>query len=175
MDTTDTTDSTETDEPQLDPDAPMYSESGKISHPASNFLTFYADWTAVSEDGKTAIVTVTPGIECYKLKTGKHDLTVTVNDQEILYESNAIEHQTDKKVTLPFAPKTFEIELEGTKPYLLEITVLLDYGDDDDHGSEIIEELKASITVTFPGGEEIPSEPEDNAERINEQNELLIQ
>ncbi len=166
----DTTDSAETDELPLDPDAPTYSESGKISHVASSFLTFYADWTAVSEDGKTATVTVTPGIECYKLKTGKHDLTVTVNGEEILYESNAIEHQTDKKVTLPFASQTFEIEFEGTTPYVLEISVVLDYGDDDDHGSEIIEELKASIAVTFPGGEEISPESEGNEKLINDQN-----
>ncbi len=172
VDTTDTTDSADTDEPKPDPNAPMYSESGKISHAASGFLTLFADWTAVSEDGKTATVTVSPGIECYKLKTEKHKLTITVNGEEIQYETNAIEHKVDEKVTLPFASKTFEIELDGKAPYTLEISVVWEFGDDDGYSSEIIDELKVSTAVTFPGGEEIPSEQGDNDARTQSQSEL---
>ncbi len=176
VDTTDTTDSTETDEPPLDPDAPMYSESGRITHTPSKFLTLYADWEAVSEDGKTATVKVSPGIECYALETGAHQLTITVNGESKQYETRAFQRTGKELNVLPFPSRTFEIELEGTSPHVLEISVVWDYGDDDGYNKDvIIEELEASVTVTFPGGEEIPSGSEDNAERINEQDQLSVE
>ena len=157
----DTTDSETTDIPKDDPDAPLYQESGKIASTESKWLILFTNWNAVSKDGKTATVTITPEIECRKLETGKHKLTITVNDQSVTYETNPIIHGTNEKITYTLNPVKFEIALEKNLPTLLTISAVWEFDDTDDYSQEIIEELRTEITVTFPGGEVVEPEAKE--------------
>ena len=167
--TTDSTESSDTSEPKPDPNAPLYQESGEIYSTESNMLVLFAQWTAVSKKGKTVTVTVTPGIECYKLRTGGHLLTIRVNDSSAKYTTAPIEHGANEKTTLSFTPKEFVIELTDDEPLLLNISVEWEYNDTDGYNADVIEKLTAETTVTFPGGQEIiPQAGEPVAEEINE-------
>lgn len=172
-----TSDATDTSEPNKDPDAPKFQESGKIYSSESRMLILYADWTAISKDGKTITVTVSPGIECYSLTTESHKLTIRVNDQSITYNTRGINHKVSEKAILPFESKEFEfdeVKLDGEEPYLLSISVIWEYNDDDGYSQEIIEEFKAEITVTFPGGVEVPTDSNAEENQLDEQNELTV-
>ena len=167
--TTDSSESSEPTDPEADPNAPLYQESGEIYSTESNMLVLFAEWTAVSKDGKTVTITVNPGIECYKLRTGGHPLTIRVNDLSAKYTTAPIEHGSNEKTTLSFTPKEFVIKLTDSEPLLLNISVEWDYDDTDGYTPDVIEKLTAETTITFPGGTEIiPEADEPAAEEINE-------
>ena len=172
-DSSDSADTTDAEAPDRDPDAPLYRESGKIASEQSKWLILFANWEAVSKDGKTATVTVTPEIECRKLKTEKHKLTITVNGQSVYYETNQINHGTDEKITYTLASKEFEIELNQDAPTLLSISAVWTFNDTDGYSQEIIEELTAEITVTFPGGEEVEPEAKEQSNEPDPQDESI--
>ena len=153
--TTDTEDTSDTSKPIENPDAPMYRETGRISSTDSTMLVLFAKWTVVSKDGKTATVTVSPGIECYKFTTESHPLIIEVNGEKIEYTTPAITHGGSGKKTYDFTEKSFEIKLNGKPPHTLHISVTWKIKDDDGYNQGILEQLKAQTAVTFPGGTEL--------------------
>ena len=160
--TTETTDDkkpSDSKEPSDDPDAPLYRESGRIFSTESNMLVLFAEWTAISTDGETVTITVTPGIECYRMRTGGHPLTIRVNDKTAKYTTAPIEHGSNEKISLLFIAKEFEIDLTE-EPLTLNISVEWDYNDTDGYNPGEIDNLSAETSITLPGIAELAPEVE---------------
>ena len=160
--TTDSEEISDTSEAPVDPDAPLYQASGKIYSKESNLLVLFAEWTAVSKDGKNVTVTVTPGIECYKMRTEGHLLTIRVNNKTAKYTTAPIEHGSNEKITLFFTAKEFELKLpELNLPnapltsMILNISVEWEYNDTDGYNPSEIDKMIAETSVTFPDGKEV--------------------
>ena len=161
-DTTQTQEPDTTEKPDVDPDPPLYKDQGTLSSAESDLLVLFADWEAVSEDGKTATVTVKTGVNCYSLSTGKHLLTVTVNGEEQTLMTPQISNTMDEKKTIYFndgIPLVFEIELDGDAPFSLDFSLVWNYNGSY-HGQQF-DELTIEETLLFPNETLLVS---DNAE-----------
>lgn len=149
--TTQTEEPETTDKPNVDPDPPLYKEKGTLSSTESDLLVLFADWEVVSEDGETATLTVKLGVSCYSISTGKHLLTVTVNEEEETFMTPQISNTVNEKKTIYFnenSPLEFEIELDGNEPYSLDISVVWDYNGTY-HGQHF-DDLIIEETIVFP-------------------------
>ena len=168
-DSTDTSEPPTTDKPTVDEDPPLYKEEGTLYSTESQLLVLFAEWSAVSKDGKTATVKVKTGIDCYSLSTGRRNLTVTVNGESQVYITPTIENTVDDKNSFDFVQFEFEVDLEGDAPYVLDISAVWDYNGIY-HGQQI-DDLTATAKISFPGGTVIESENDRQDASPSAQNE----
>ena len=176
-DSTDTSEPSTTDKPTVDEDPPLYKEEGIIYSTESQWLVLFAKWSAVSKDGKTATIKVQTGIDYYSLRTNSHNLTVTVNGESQSYKTPSILDTVNGKKTNNFVLHEFEVELEGNSPYVLDISAVWDFNDDDGYGNQL-DDLTAAARISFPGGTVIDptsdAQQEISPSAQNEESETLI-
>lgn len=132
----------------------LYRQTGRAESKESQYLTLWADWEAVTYDGKTATVTVKVGLTSYAIEVGKragdYAGTVTVNGETRHFDTPAISHMTDKQKSFRFVEYTFQISLDQDSAADLNIQVTWPFNGTY-HGKEI-GTLKAADSVAFPGG-----------------------
>jgi len=133
-----------------DPDAPTQEAKGTLTSKESTFLILAADWKITSEDGKTAVVTVTPKIEFHSLSIGRKTLSVTVNGTTKTQITREIENSSVSKHTVTLAPMIFEVELKGNAPHLITLSAEWDC-DHSTHG-HYIDALTIDAEISFPSG-----------------------
>lgn len=145
------------------PEEPLYEAEGTLYSTESDLLILFVEWEAVTYDGKVATVTLTPGISCYSMSTGKHDLFVTVNDETKQSQTPPIVSTANEKKKFSFADFTFEVEMEENGTALLDIAVAWDYN--GSYNGQRLEMLTAAARITFPdGGIELPSTDTEESE-----------
>ena len=126
----------------------------------------YTNWEAISKDGITATVKMDVGIVCYSLSTGKHRLTVKVNDQSKTVLTRAIENTLNEKKTIKLHTVSMEIPLDEESPNLLDMAVVWEFN--GSYSGHFIEKLELADLILLPGGE-----AEDTEESTNEDSTKL--